>query len=176
MQLALLTPEQMPMSIIHKFESAGLGKAPFRVTGMSEKRCSGQPNAQGVTVGSPGQPCGTCDYCGTGIANCYEITSSDGKTSIVGSDCVAKTGDTGMIDLVKRAENKRKTVKRHETEKSKIEEMYPLFQAAIQSEASKPHPWDSYSKDGFTMADYLQSCWNVSGASGRLKLIKTWCK
>lgn len=164
------------MAVIHKFEQAGLGKAPFRMLGMFESRCSGQPNANGVSVGFAGQPAGTCDFCGTGIANCFQIQSADGKTFVVGEDCVRKVDDTGLYDTVKRAANKLKTAARHEREKKTISEMYPVFQAAIQSEVNKPHPWHGDMYKQFTMADYLQSCWNVSGASGRLKLIKQWCK
>lgn len=99
--------------IIHKFEQVGLGKAPFRLIGMYEKRCSGQPDSRGITVGYAGQPAGSCDYCGTGIANCFLIQSADGKRFEVGEDCVRKTDDTGLVDTVKReaqqSENSGKT-------------------------------------------------------------------
>lgn len=83
---------------IHKFEEAGLGKAPFQVVGVHEERGPKVTYIDGIRCesGAPGQPVGTCDYCGTGIADCYEIRSSDGKEFVVGSDCVAKTGDAGL--------------------------------------------------------------------------------
>ena len=80
---------------IHKFELAGLGKAPFRFIGDYESR-GPITNADGSQSGAPGQPMGTCDYCMQGIAICCRIESADGKRFIVGSDCVLKTGDAGL--------------------------------------------------------------------------------
>lgn len=178
MQLALLTPEQMPMSSVHKFESAGLGKAPFRCVGVSEERGPRTVNMNGVAVqvGAPGQPMGTCAYCGQGIAYCYQIQSADGKRFIVGSDCVEKTGDNGMIDLVKRAENKRKTARRHDTEAEKIKAGEPGIRAAIEANQDKlsRYPWRA--EKGETLGDELEWLWKNSGTAGKLKLIKTWCK
>lgn len=85
---------------IHAFEKAGLGKAPFRFVGQIH-----QDIAYGQAVISPDlmittKPGGTCDYCGTYILNMFRIVSSDGRTFKVGSDCVAKTGDAGLIRKV----------------------------------------------------------------------------
>ena len=76
---------------LHPFEISGLGLAPFRFVGFERK--VGPINlADGLTIGAAGQPMGMCDHCGQGIANCFSIKSSDGKTFIVGSDCVASWG------------------------------------------------------------------------------------
>lgn len=80
---------------VHKFERSGLGKAPFRCVGMTEKVYRAAPDA-------PAQPGGSCDYCGTGIRYCFGIRSSDGRSFIVGSECVNKTGDAGLVVAVKR--------------------------------------------------------------------------
>ncbi len=46
---------------MHPFESAGLGKAPFRFAGC-ESRIGPITLADSITqIGSPGQPMGTCD-------------------------------------------------------------------------------------------------------------------
>ena len=75
---------------LHPFEKAGLGKAPFRYIG-SEVKIGPIKLADGITiVGSPGQPMGTCDYCGMGISVCYTIESVDGERFVVGSTCVNK--------------------------------------------------------------------------------------
>lgn len=71
-------------TIKHPFEKAGLGVAPFRCTGVRENWYSPVPEHR--------QPGGTCSYCGTGILYEYSIVSSDGRTFVVGSDCVARTG------------------------------------------------------------------------------------
>lgn len=68
---------------MHAFERAGLGVAPFRCAGMSEKVYVAFP-------GAPAQPAGTCDYCGNGIRYCCHIKDSSGKEFIVGTDCVMK--------------------------------------------------------------------------------------
>lgn len=89
-------------TMIHCFEAAGLGKAPFVYLG-----CEYQEISHGERVlGSIGgvaittRPGGTCQYCGTAIVNLFRIRSSDGNEFIVGSECVLKTGDEGLIKLV----------------------------------------------------------------------------
>ena len=87
---------------IHKFEAAGCGVAPFRVVGV-ETRVGPMPcfdedgrRIPGMTVGSPGQPMGMCDYCGECLVECWIIQGADGKKFIVGSTCVGKAGDEGL--------------------------------------------------------------------------------
>jgi hypothetical protein len=72
---------------IHRFEAAGLGKAPFTCVG-THQEC--------VNDGDSIRATGTCDFCGTGIRYCFDIQSSDGKTFKVGCDCVEKTDDSGL--------------------------------------------------------------------------------
>jgi hypothetical protein len=89
---------------LHPFEKAGLGKSPFRVVAFTVKRGPITTVSNGVTVsvGSPGQPMGSCHFCGTGIANVYVIESSDGVRSDVGCECVNKTSDVGLTTTVKK--------------------------------------------------------------------------
>lgn len=77
----------------HPFERAGLGRAPFRMTGCTRRLYQ-------ACHGAPIQPGAACDYCGTGIIWTFTIQSDDGKTFIVGSDCVRKTADTGLIKVI----------------------------------------------------------------------------
>lgn len=73
----------------HPWEIAGLGLPPYRVVGVETRRGPVHlPN--GMMVGAPGQPMGTCEYCFQGIADCYKILSSDGKRFVVGCDCVRR--------------------------------------------------------------------------------------
>jgi len=74
---------------IHPWEVAGLGKYPYRVLGV-EVRVGPIHLPNGMMVGAPGQPMGTCDYCGQGIKDCYKILSADGKRFEVGCDCVRR--------------------------------------------------------------------------------------
>lgn len=94
----------------HPFEKAGLGVGPFKVVRCERRvgplRRTCPKSGLEIEIGAPGQPMGACEYCGTGIAQCWEIASSDGKRFIVGSECVKKTCDGGLIQAVKRRETK----------------------------------------------------------------------
>ena len=79
---------------IHRFEAAGLGKAPFRCVGVEHR--VGPIKIGEFWVGSPGQPMGSCNFCGQSIADCFVIRSADAREFIVGCDCVEKTGDIGL--------------------------------------------------------------------------------
>lgn len=103
----------------HKFSKAGLGDAPFAVKGY--KLMSYQ-----AAQGAPIQAAGMCDYCGTCIMHAYVIKSADGKEFVVGSSCVYKTGDEGLIQTVRRqinaAERERRAVKRAERKAARDEQ------------------------------------------------------
>lgn len=85
--------EEAPVAevALHPFERAGLGMAPFEVIGV-ESKVGPLDLGNGHTVGAPGQPMGTCRYCGQGIRECWLIRSADGRTFDVGCDCVRKAG------------------------------------------------------------------------------------
>ena len=72
------------MAIIHIFEQAGLGKAPFQFVDYFEKKG------------------GFCDYCSHPITRHYGVRGVDGATFYVGSECIFKHGDEGLIDTVKQ--------------------------------------------------------------------------
>ena len=78
-----MATEANALEVIHPFERAGLGKAPFRFDAMRE-------NVYIACQGSQPQPGGTCDYCSNGIMYEYWIKSSDGRSFKVGCDCVRK--------------------------------------------------------------------------------------
>lgn len=96
------------MTPVHCFEKAGLGKAPFRCVGMasipSSSLAEANPTAynNALAMLPKGIGCGSCQYCGTGIMHNFIIQSADDRRFVVGSDCVAKTGDAGLIQQVKR--------------------------------------------------------------------------
>lgn len=82
---------------LHPWEVAGLGKPPYKFVGIEHKIGPIRPidpktgQWDGMTeYGAPGQPMGSCQACGQGIAWCCWILSSDGKRFYVGSDCVEK--------------------------------------------------------------------------------------
>lgn len=91
-------------TLVHKFEIAGLGKYPFRCTAIIERST---PNGDGTS-----HPSGTCDYCGNGIKYCCVIESADGKRFEVGTDCIRKSDDRGLVNMVKRAKQAARAAQR----------------------------------------------------------------
>jgi len=152
---------------MHKFEQAGLGQAPFRVIGCFEDRGPHKhvgPGGVTVEVGSPGQPMGSCKYCGQGIAVCYVIRSSDGKEFTVGSDCVAKTGDNGIKGQV----NVYKTKARNEATDNRIRMAYERFDS---DSKVQEYLKTSYLPGNGNRAlyGYIEWCKRGAGRAGKLK-------
>ena len=151
------------MDSIHKFEAAGLGKAPYRFVGMSQKIFK----APGIT-----KPGGCCDYCSTAIANCFHLVSSDGKEFVVGSECIKKVGDAGLMQAVKQAESK----KRHARDAAKYVEIKAKLEIIVTNNlnalANKPHP----SAQGLTLLDYAQFMLTNAGQAGTMKLYRMLIK
>lgn len=129
------------MPSVHPFELAGLGKAPFRVVGFSVRKYQ-------ACQGAPVQPGASCDYCGTGIMNVFEILSSDARKFVVGCDCVAKTGDVKLIAEVKASQAERRAaakqarnVARAEARKSTAAERFAALPADLhEAFADCTHP------------------------------------
>jgi hypothetical protein len=111
----------------HVFEKAGLGLAPFRWVGVEIRRGPMRvedPKGGIITeVGAPGQPMGSCAYCGQGIAECHLIRSADGKVFTVGCVCVGKTGDRGLIQKTKKEANRIKKAREKERIKAAQEHL-----------------------------------------------------
>jgi len=96
---------------IHKFELAGLGFAPFRFVGIWEMPSRGfqanYPNQYNRMIASAPCSVGSCHYCGMGISVHYLVKDMNGKVSAVGSECINKAGDAGLMDAARYAKNKR---------------------------------------------------------------------
>lgn len=84
------------MSQIHVFTLSGLGQSPFYL-----HNPVGQEIAETASVFF-------CEHCGTVLKNRHFIKSSDGKVSVVGIDCLNKSGDNGLIDAFKEQQRKSK--------------------------------------------------------------------
>lgn len=93
----------------HPWELAGLGRPPYRVTGV-ETRVGPIHMPDGTMVGAPGQPMGTCDYCGQGIKEVFRIASADNRRFEVGCDCVRRAYQEANLPVPT-------AVQRHEREK-----------------------------------------------------------
>jgi hypothetical protein len=151
---------------IHKFEAAGLGKAPFRFVGVEKKVFVACP-------GAPAKPGGTCDYCGQGITYAFHVASADGKQFAVGCDCIRKTGDAGLIRAVKEDEAKQRRAKSEARRQAGNERAARLLAAFRAGECvslhSQPHP---KGREG-TAHDYVAWCLdNKCWGAGVLKIIE----
>lgn len=98
------------MKEVHIFTMSGLGNAPFY---LHHPVGSEIAEVSGVFF---------CEHCGTVLKNRHFIKSSDGKVSVVGIDCLNKTGDSGLIDAVKAEKLKAKEDQRHAKINEKIAE------------------------------------------------------
>ena len=157
--------------IQHCFERAGLGLAPFKYTGSYESRgpITLVQNGVEVQVGAPGQPMGSCAYCGQGIAILCGITSSDGKKFVVGSDCVNRTGDAGLVDYVKRDVARRRTAMRHEREAAQLREAKLKLPTLQEAWSKLPHPRGFEGKSLYDWAVWMMLC---AGAKGHKEVYK----
>lgn len=160
---------------LHPFEKAGLGKAPFRYLGMSHE-VGPITLENGMMVGTPGQPMGSCDYCGQGIANVCNVQSADGNKFKVGCDCVEKVYKQygrESADPIKRAiERDRKAHNRkvrHDREKRQLAEFESW------SETPDVKEWLAATKDTHrdqTLADRVEWFSRCAGTAGNLKLYR----
>jgi hypothetical protein len=158
----------------HKFERAGLGKAPFQVVGCEERRGPIDMGG-GLTVGAPGQPMGCCDFCGTGIVDCFTIQSADGRRFVVGNVCVNKTGDAGLIKVVKSEVARLRTEARHRREAAKIQKLVAMLDDPRVQEwlDSLGHPrTDSAFFASQTRLDWAMWLLNHAGNKGKLDVLR----
>jgi hypothetical protein len=70
----------------HVFEASGLGRPPFKILDYRLSDCRDTP----------------CAHCGTLIKNIFKVVSSDDIISLIGSTCVRKSSDKGLINQQKR--------------------------------------------------------------------------
>lgn len=172
---------QATVNDLHPFEAVGLGLAPFRYVGMEEK-VGPITLDNGVQVGSPGQPMGTCDYCGQGIAYCVGVESADGKRFVIGMDCAEKlyrdsnrtstaTARDPIYQAIARDRKAHQRKIRHAREAKKIAEGKQWCDAHREQLAALPHPNQHRAAAGDSFADYLDWMFRMAGTSGTLSAI-----
>ncbi len=83
----LKSDSYLVLSMKHAFEAQGLGVAPFKIVASDNGACDG---------------IFWCEHCGTSLKNRHFIKSADNKISVVGIDCLKKTGDDALIDELKQ--------------------------------------------------------------------------
>jgi hypothetical protein len=157
----------------HVFERSGCGVGPFRVIGVfSDVGPHRYPQADGTTIeiGSPGQAMGVCAHCGTGIADCYKIQDANGKTFVVGSTCVYKTGDDGLIRSYKANREVRAfaAAKRDRLAARKADELTALIAANRDALAGMASP-----NSTANLLQYLERVVPMCGAAGRARFLKS---
>lgn len=92
---------------LHTFEKAGLGTAPFRCVGMCEipssSLAASNPDAYRMAMADlpRGLSIGSCAYCGMGLKYNFIVMGATGRRFVVGSECVNRTGDAGLVKSVK---------------------------------------------------------------------------
>ena len=148
---------------VHPFEKAGLGKAPFRYIGASEKHIKHPDGSM--------QPAGTCDYCGTGISLQMHIKSSDSRCFIVGCDCVQKLDweDNQLSKLAKAVQNKHRSVQAKKRTQVQAENLETLIEENKEKLMALPHPkgWETK-----TYLDYILWLAPKCEKTGKSKLYK----
>ena len=152
---------------IHAFEKAGLGKAPFTVKEYARETWKAAPDA-------PDQVGNSCRYCWTGIKDVFYIESADGKVFPVGSTCVNKTGDRGLINTVKRQMNQLKAEKAYKRNTERIANAVVELEdpELRKSLASHPHPLEWRASKGDTLLDWAEWMLANAGMSGKMQVVR----
>lgn len=116
---------------LHAFEVAGLGKAPFRYVGCRK-------NVFVACPGAPPKAGGTCDYCSQGIMYECVIKSSDGKTFVVGCDCVRRTNvNNRVLSEMERGFAQLKKAERDAKREAKWQEERARLEAELQKQRDR---------------------------------------
>lgn len=175
---------------LHPFESQGLGKAPFRYLGVVTKVGPITIETRGgatVQVGAPGQPMGTCDYCGNGIKDCFRVIGSAeaDQEFEVGCDCVRKLMSADNVrkcPVLAAIDKDRKDMsnkRRHDRERVRIAEYATWFETVRDVASQRPHPFKWAAEKGDTLADYWDWNYRNAGNAGRLRVgkeVQQWLK
>lgn len=145
----------------HVFERAGLGRAPFKFVDFYVARYCPAP---GVVMCGAG-----CEFCGEGIMNVCVIEGADGKRFKVGTTCVEKTGDAGLIRAFKtspqvREQNRQRAVAKDDAVKAEWAKLMADDAARTKLAAAKASAWDGGEQSWLAKAE---RAWPMCGASGR---------
>ena len=158
----------------HKFEVAGLGLPPYRLTGMNE-------NKYVACQGAPAQPGGTCDYCGNSIMFEFWCVSRDGKRFKVGCDCINRSGDEGLIRAYKQSPEMRRKNREARYRKDAVnnDKLGALLVDYKDKMASWPHPGgfkDRVTGLPLSYLDYFNWMRGHCGAAGKAALLRQTVK
>ena len=163
------------MAIAHKFETAGLGVAPFRLVRV-EMRWFSIPGISGSK-----KPGSSCMFCGHPIAECCFLHDANGKEFHVGNECIKKAGDAGLYDTVKKELRRMKSQAEADRAAATFREGRDMLARPEihRSLSTQPHPNSYFAAKGNTMADYYEfllhnsSRGSVANLVGKLREIAT---
>lgn len=152
------------VAILHPFEEAGLGHAPFRFVGFEVRKFSPVP---GITL-----PGSSCAYCGQAIVNCCTVRDADGRHFIVGPDCVRRTLEgvdtTLALDVrralndVRRAQREEQRVARHTRLMQRVASARATLDAMPELLTNAPHPFYDRAQRGETLRSW--ALWMLANA------------
>lgn len=132
---------------VHPFERAGFGKAPFKVVGFYEKVYRAHQDA-------PIQPAGMCEYCGQSIRYVVRVQSSDGHEHEIGTDCVAKTGDTALTEQERKEERAWKYAQREKVTGAERRARQEAEQARLKAQSEQnAQNYEQIIRDAVTILD-----------------------
>jgi hypothetical protein len=99
----------------------------------------------------------------------YELADVNGKKFKVGCECVKKTGDVGLIDVVKREIARRKREAKNDARVARQTQLRNLLaldsvKAAFQD---RPHPNTYFASQGKTYFDYAVYMLSCGGDSSK---------
>ena len=149
----------------HVFELAGLGKAPFRFVGMETQTYQACPDA-------PVWPGGSCDYCSTAIREFCWIVDVNGKRFHVGSTCVLKTNDSGLINPVKRELARHRREAKAVRDNARIQTARDTLDSVRPTLRTQTHPQAWAAKEGLTLEDWAEWMLANAGTKGRLEVAR----
>lgn len=156
---------------LHVFTRSKLGLPPFKCVGVYED-VGPKTLSDGSQVGSAGQSMGVCDHCGTGIRDCYQIKSGDGKTFVVGSSCVEKTGDAGLIKSYKNSPEVRAFIKAKRDALSYKKQVELAYLVASNKEKLQSLQIKKWNGEMESQWEYLTRVIPMCGAAGRARYLK----
>jgi hypothetical protein len=149
---------------VHVFETAGLGKAPYRFVGNERsifQAVPGDPNC-------PIQPGSSCDFCGQAIMDVYWLKGSDGRRFKVGCDCIGRAGDSGLKRAIAPAIRKAN----HERADARIAAAKLLLTEDVRAKlATMPHPIVPAQTDK-NLLGYVDWCFKCAGRAGKIKVAR----
>ena len=166
------TPAVAGPSQEHLFETAGLGKAPYKFLRVEVAR--GPIFFGNTQIGAFGQPMAACQFCGTAIVYKFFLRSSDGNEFWVGSDCIYKSGDLGLKNIIDPIVHQHEKEIREAREKAIMAQWdaYFALHPNFFKNDTRPHPWHFRAARGETMGMYTEYCFRYSGPTKKARLAR----